>query len=50
MPGRMLIVEDDATRYAISRLLEKDGFSVDVVDDGQAGIDARTHPTLRRFR
>jgi DNA-binding response OmpR family regulator len=41
MPGRILIVEDDAThRYAISRLLEKDGFSVDVVDDGQAGIDA----------
>jgi two-component system response regulator RegX3 len=41
MPGRILIVEDDAThRYAISRLLEKDGFAVDVVDDGQAGIDA----------
>ncbi|HEV7176711.1 MAG TPA: response regulator transcription factor [Solirubrobacteraceae bacterium] len=41
MPGRILIVEDDAThRYAISRLLEKDGFSVDVVDDGQAGLDA----------
>jgi CheY-like chemotaxis protein len=28
MPGRILIVEDDTThRYAISRLLEKDGFS-----------------------
>ena len=41
MPGHILIVEDDAThRYAISRLLEKDGFAVDVVDDGQAGIDA----------
>ena len=41
MPGRILIVEDDAThRYAISRLLEKDGFLVDVVDDGQAGLDA----------
>ncbi|MGZ4181027.1 MAG: response regulator [Solirubrobacteraceae bacterium] len=41
MPGRILIVEDDATlRYAISRLLEKDGFAVDVADDGEAGIDA----------
>ena len=41
MPGRILIVEDDAAhRYAISRLLEKDGFSVDAVDDGQAEIDA----------
>ena len=41
MPGRILIVEDDSThRYAISRLLEKDGFAVDVVDDGEAGIDA----------
>ena len=41
MPGRILIVEDDSThRYAISRMLEKDGFAVDVVDDGEAGIDA----------
>ena len=41
MPGRILIVEDDPThRYALSRLLEKDGFAVDVADDGQAGIDA----------
>ena len=41
MPGRILIVEDDATlRYAISRLLERDGFDVDVADDGEAGIDA----------
>jgi DNA-binding response OmpR family regulator len=41
MPGRILIVEDDSThRYAISRILEKDGFAVDVADDGQAGIDA----------
>lgn len=41
MLGRILIVEDDAAhRYAISRLLEKDGFAVDVVNDGQAGIDA----------
>jgi two-component system response regulator RegX3 len=41
MSGRILIVEDDATlRYAISRLLERDGFAVDVADDGEAGIDA----------
>jgi DNA-binding response OmpR family regulator len=41
MPGRILIVEDDPTlQYAISRLLEKDGFAVDVADDGEAGIDA----------
>jgi two-component system response regulator RegX3 len=41
MPGRILIVEDDFThRYAISRMLEKDGFAVDVVADGEAGIDA----------
>ena len=41
MPGRILIVEDDSTlRYAISRMLAKDGFAVDAVDDGQAGIDA----------
>ena len=41
MPGRILIVEDDAThRYAISRLLEKDGFAVDTAGDGEAGIDA----------
>jgi two-component system response regulator RegX3 len=41
MQGRILIVEDDPThRYAISRLLEKDGFAVDVADDGEAGIDA----------
>jgi two-component system response regulator RegX3 len=34
-------VEDDPTlQYAISRLLEKDGFAVDVADDGEAGIDA----------
>jgi DNA-binding response OmpR family regulator len=41
MPGRILIVEDDAAlQYAISRVLEKDGFAVDVVGDGEAGIDA----------
>jgi two-component system response regulator RegX3 len=41
MSGRILIVEDDATlRYAISRLLERDGFAVDVANDGEAGIDA----------
>jgi DNA-binding response OmpR family regulator len=41
MSGRVLIVEDDAAmRYAISRALEKDGFAVDVADDGEAGIGA----------
>jgi DNA-binding response OmpR family regulator len=41
MPGHILIVEDDpALQYAISRVLEKDGFAVDVVGDGEAGIDA----------
>jgi len=41
MSGRILIVEDDATlRYAISRLLERDGFAVDLANDGEAGIDA----------
>ncbi|HEY1510462.1 MAG TPA: response regulator transcription factor [Solirubrobacteraceae bacterium] len=41
MAGRILIVEDDAAlQYAISRVLEKDGFAVDVVGDGEAGIDA----------
>jgi two-component system, OmpR family, alkaline phosphatase synthesis response regulator PhoP len=41
MSGRILIVEDDAAlQYAVSRVLEKDGFAVDVVGDGEAGIDA----------
>ena len=41
MSGRILIVEDDpALRYAISRLLENDGFAVDVADNGESGIDA----------
>jgi DNA-binding response OmpR family regulator len=41
MSGRILIVEDDAAmRYAISRALEKDGFAVDVAEDGEAGIGA----------
>jgi two-component system response regulator RegX3 len=41
MAGRILIVEDDeALQYAISRVLERDGFAVDVVGDGESGIDA----------
>jgi DNA-binding response OmpR family regulator len=41
MPGRILIVEDDAAlQYVIARVLENDGFAVDVVGDGAAGIDA----------
>jgi DNA-binding response OmpR family regulator len=41
MPGRILVVEDDAAlQYVIARVLENDGFAVDVVGDGAAGIDA----------
>jgi DNA-binding response OmpR family regulator len=39
MSGRILIVEDDAAmRYAISRALETDGFAVEVAVDGEAGV------------
>ena len=39
MSGRILIVEDDAAmRYAISRALEMDGFAVEVAVDGEAGV------------
>jgi DNA-binding response OmpR family regulator len=39
MPVRILIVEDDAAmRYAISRALENDGFAVEIAVDGEAGI------------
>jgi two-component system response regulator RegX3 len=41
MAGRILIVEDDAAlQYAVSRILENDGFAVDVVGDGESGIEA----------
>jgi two-component system response regulator RegX3 len=41
VPGRILIVEDDeATRYALARTLEMEGFAVDTASDGQAGLDA----------
>lgn len=39
MPVRILIVEDDAAmRYAISRALENDAFAVEVAVDGEARI------------
>jgi DNA-binding response OmpR family regulator len=41
MAGRILIVEDEtAMQYAISRALEKEGFAVDVAADGEAGLHA----------
>ena len=41
MAARILIVEDDAAmRYAVSRALESDGFAVEVAVDGEAGISA----------
>ena len=41
MTVRILIVEDDAAmRYAVSRALESEGFAVDVAVDGEAGIVA----------
>jgi DNA-binding response OmpR family regulator len=41
MAARILIVEDDAAmRYAVSRALENDGFAVELAVDGEAGISA----------
>jgi two-component system response regulator RegX3 len=39
--GRILIVEDDeATRYALSRALAAEGFAVDTAGDGESGLAA----------
>jgi DNA-binding response OmpR family regulator len=41
MPGRILVVEDDeAMQYAISRALTQEGFTVELAGDGEAGINA----------
>jgi len=41
VPARILIVEDDAAmQYAISRALESEGFAVDIAGDGEAGLAA----------
>ncbi len=39
-PGRILVVEDDGTvSDVVRRYLERDGFEVDVLDDGDAASD-----------
>ncbi|HEY4347166.1 MAG TPA: response regulator transcription factor [Gaiellaceae bacterium] len=39
MSGRILVVEDDeATRYAVSRALGAEGFAVDTASDGESGL------------
>ena len=40
MPKRALIIEDDANIAELLRLyLEKDGFSIEIADDGGSGVD-----------
>jgi len=43
--GRILIVEDDeATRYAVSRALAAEGFEVESASDGESGLAAARRP------
>ncbi len=40
-PMRMLVVEDEARiRAFLARAFEAEGFTVDVVEDGEQGLDA----------
>ena len=44
--GRILIVEDDeATRYALSRALGAEGFEIETAADGEAGLEAARRGT-----
>ena len=45
---RILIVEDEARiRAFLARAFEAEGFGVDVVEDGEQGLAARTDRELR---